>query len=291
MKFTRGVVYLKKKKLYNLLFQVFLGLFLLVIIIFTLYPVLYSILGSLKTNMELTMGGRIFPKKLMFSNYVYAFQKAKFTQYTINSIVLSGLATVFALITSSLAGFCMARYNFPGKKILMSLYLSLMFISLGAVSLYPQYRLMHDLGLTSNLLGLALVLTGGQSSNVFLIMGFVKSVPRELDESAYLDGCGTFRIYWNIILPLIRPILGVVALFSFRAAWNDYITSMVFTLSKPALKTLTVAVVGLRYSANAAAEWHIMAAGAAIAIIPILIIYVFTNKQFISGLTAGAVKG
>jgi len=173
----------------------------------------------------------------------------------------------------------------------MSLYLGLMFISLGAVSLYPQYMLMHKLGLTNSLVGLAIVLTGGQSANVFLIMGFTQSIPRELDESAYIDGCGPFRIYWSIILPLIKPILAVVALFTFRTAWNDYITSLVFTMSKPELKPLTVAVVALRYSVNAAAEWHIMAAGACIALVPILIVYAFANKQFIAGLTAGAVKG
>ena len=94
-----------------------------------------------------------------------------------------------------------------------------------------------------------------------------------------------------MILPLTKPILAVVALFSFRNAWNDYITGLVMTITTPKLKTLTVAVVQLKYSVNAAAEWHIMLAGASIAIIPILIVYMFANKQFIAGLTAGAVKG
>jgi raffinose/stachyose/melibiose transport system permease protein len=227
----------------------------------------------------------------MWSNYVYAMKTANFIRYTGNSLFLCTFTSVLALITSSLAGYTVARHEFHGKKLLMSLYLGLMFISLGAVSLYPQYMLMHKLGLTNSLVGLAIVLTGGQSANVFLIMGFTQSIPRELDESAYIDGCGPFRIYWSIILPLIKPILAVVALFTFRTAWNDYITSLVFTMSKPELKPLTVAVVALRYSVNAAAEWHIMAAGACIALVPILIVYAFANKQFIAGLTAGAVKG
>ena len=141
------------------------------------------------------------------------------------------------------------------------------------------------------MMGLALILTGGQVSNIFLIAGFARSVPKELDDAATIDGAGVFRIYWQIIVPMIRPILGIVALFSFRTAWNEFITAQVFTMSNPNLKTLSVAVANLRYSSNAAAEWHIMAAGASIALIPILIVYLLANKQFIAGITAGAVKG
>ncbi len=279
------------KKSFSLIGKLVILLFLLVIVIMTVYPVIYALLGSLKTNQELVSGGSILPKKLMFSNYAYAFKEAKFMAYSINSMLLCGLTTIFAMVTSSLAGYVVARHDFYGKKILMTLYLGLMFISLGAVSLYPQYKLMHNLGLTGNLIGLALVLTGGQAANIFLINGFIKSLPKELDESAKIDGCSAFSIYLRIILPLLKPILAVVGLFTFRTAWNDYITSLIFTMGVPKLKPLTVAVVGLRYSANAAAEWHIMVAGASIAILPIIIIYLFANKQFISGLTAGAVKG
>ena len=134
-------------------------------------------------------------------------------------------------------------------------------------------------------------MTGGQAANIFLVSGFVRGVPKELDEAATIDGAGMFRIFWQIIVPAIKPILGVVALFSFRQAWNEFVSAQVFTMSNPGLKTLSVAVANLRYSANAAAEWHIMAAGASIALLPILIVYLFANRQFITGLTAGAVKG
>lgn len=268
-----------------------LSLFLLIIVVFTLYPVVYTLLGSLKSNMELQAGGSFWPKEWLFSNYAVAFRKAEFLKYTGNSIVLSVLTMGIALITSSLTGYILARHNFAGKRILITSYLAVMFIALGPIILYPQYKLMNSIGLTGNLVGLALVLTGGQASNIFLVQGFIKSVPKELDESAYMDGAGYFRIYWNLILPLIRPVLGVVALFSFRAAWNDYVTALVFSIPNPAIRPLAVAVVGLRYSANAAAELHIMTAGASIALLPILIVYFFTNKQFISGLTAGSIKG
>lgn len=276
-----------KKTATSLVIIAFLGF----MILFTVYPVLYTILGSFKTNLELQTGGTFLPTEWKFSNYIEAFQKAQFLKYTWNSVILSGLTMLFALVTSSLAAYVVARHQFAGKKLLMASYLAFMFVALGPITLYPQYMLMNELGLTGNLVGLALVLTGGQASNIFLTIGFIKTVPKELDESALMDGASYFRIYYSLMLPLIRPILGVVALFSFRLAWNDYITSLVFSISNADIKPLTVAVVGLRYSANAAAELHIMTAGASIAIIPILIVYLFANRQFISGLTAGAVKG
>ena len=122
-------------------------------------------------------------------------------------------------------------------------------------------------------------------------MGFVKTIPIELDEAATIDGCTPYGTYFRVILPLLKPILAVVALFSFRTAWNNYLVSFIISIFTPSIKTLTVAVVQLKYSVNAAAEWHIMLAGASLSILPILILYVFANKQFIGGLTAGSVKG
>lgn len=271
--------------------QVVKWLFVGSMCVFTLYPVVYTLLGSFKTNAELTLGGSIFPKEWQFSNYVYAFQQLDFGQYTFNSLMLALLTVVFTVATASMAAYVIARRDFPGKKILTTAYLLSMFISVGSVALYPEYRLLNALGLTGNMSGLALLLTGGQAANIFMISGFVRGVPKELDEAAIIDGAGTFRVFWQIIVPAIKPILGVIALFAFRTAWNEFVNVQVFTMANPGLRTLSVAVANLRYSANAAAEWHIMTAGASIALIPMLIVYLLANRQFITGLTAGAVKG
>ncbi len=265
--------------------------FLAVMIVFTLYPVIYTVLGSFKTNAELTQGGGFFPAVWHFENYYQAFVQADFTKYTMNSVIVSVSVTLLAVITCSLAGFILARRNFVGKKILLALYMSMMFVSLGSVTLYPIYELLRALKINKTIFALVVALTGGQATNVFLVMGFTQGIPKELDEAAIIDGCSLYGVYSRIILPLSKPILAVVALFSFRNAWNDYVTSLIMTIASPKLQTLTVAVVQLKYSVNAAAEWHIMLAGASIAIIPILIVYLLANKQFIAGLTAGAVKG
>ena len=281
----------RKDVILGIVGQILKWIFVGTMCIFTLYPVIYTLLGSFKTNAELTLGGSLFPSEWQFSNYTYAFSKLNFGQYTLNSVTLALLTVAFTLITASMAAYIIARRDFPGKKILTTAYLLSMFVSVGSVALYPLYNLLHALGLTSSMVGLALLLTGGQASNIFMISGFVRNVPKELDEAAYIDGAGTFRVFLTIIVPAIKPILGVVSLFAFRTAWNEFVTAQVFTMTNPNLKTLSVAVANLRYSANAAAEWHIMTAGASIALIPILIVYLLANRQFIAGLTAGAVKG
>lgn len=262
-----------------------------IMVLFTLYPIVYTLLGAFKSNAELTLGNSFLPQQWHPENFYDAFVRSNFSKYFVNSAIISLSVMILAVITTSLAGYVFARREFAGKKFWLGLYTTLMFIALGSVTLYPTYTLLAKLKINKILLGLILTLLGAQISNVMLVRGFVNGIPRELDEAAYLDGCNPFQIYWKIIFPLIRPIIAVVALFSFRTAWNDYITTLVFSISMPALRTLTVAVVQLRYSANAAAEWHIMLAGASIAIIPILIVYMFCHKQFIGGLTAGAVKG
>lgn len=269
-----------------------IGIFLAIMVIFTLYPIIYAVIGSFKTNSELTAGGSFFPQSgWHIENYWNAFVQADFAKYTWNSVLISISSMLIAVITSSLAGFVFARRNFVGKKLFMMLYVGLMFVALGSVTLYPIYNLLMALGLHKSAIGLILALTGGQASNVLLVMGFVKSIPKELDEAAIIDGCSIYGIFFKVIMPLIKPIMAVVALFTFRNSWNDYVTTLIMSISMPKLRTLTVAVVQLKYSMNAAAEWHVMLAGASIAIIPILIVYFFANKQFIAGLTAGAVKG
>ncbi|RHP36245.1 carbohydrate ABC transporter permease [Lachnotalea sp. AF33-28] len=278
-------------KINKVIGQVLKWLFVGAMCLFTIYPVIYAVVGSFKTNAELTLGGGFFPEKWHYENYTYAFEQLDFGRYTANSVMLSLFTVLFSVVTASMAAYVMARRTFPGKKLMSALYLCSMFVSIGSVALYPLYKLLSGLGLTKSVIGLALLMTGGQAANIFLVSGFVRGVPKELDEAATIDGAGMFRIFWQIIVPAIKPILGVVALFSFRQAWNEFVSAQVFTMSNPGLKTLSVAVANLRYSANAAAEWHIMAAGASIALLPILIVYLFANRQFITGLTAGAVKG
>ncbi len=167
-----------------------------------------------------------------------------------------------------------------------------MFINIGSMSLRPLFELAVDLNMNRSMWSIILICIGtSQVTNIFLVRGYMATIPRELDEAAAMDGCSFFRIYYQIVLPLLKPVLATVALMSFRSAWNEFIMPQVFTMSNPELRPLTVGVIALKTVGDGAAAWNIMFAGTAMSIVPIIVVYLLTSKYFMSGLTVGAVKG
>ncbi|MGN6710237.1 carbohydrate ABC transporter permease [Anaerocolumna jejuensis] len=284
-----GAVKSTATKIQNLLIQIFL----IFVMMLTIYPILYVILGSFKGNQELLLGGiNLIPRKFIISNYTEAWTLGNFGVYTVNSIVLSISIMVLTLVITSMAGYCLARKKFWGSRVIYGLLLIFMFINVGSVSLRPLFELSVKVGMNKSLLSVILISTGtAQAANIFLIRGFMNSIPKELDEAAKIDGCTFFQIYCRIILPVLKPILATVGLLSFRSGWNEYILPLVFTMSNEKLRPLTVGVVQLRNAGDGAAAWNIMFAGSTIAIVPIIVIYMFFSKHFMEGMTSGAVKG
>lgn len=267
-----------------------LWIFLLAFAFITLVPVMITILGSFKTNMELTTGATFLPGSWQFSNYAEAWQQANFSTYTVNSLIVSLSTVAGTLLVSSMAAYVVDRMEFAGKKIYVSLQAFTMFVAVGAVVLRPQFDLMVKLHLHSSLWGVILILISAHASIFFILLSFMKGIPRELDEAARIDGSSLSRTFWTIILPLLGPGLGVGALFTFRGAWNEYLLPLVFTMTKPELQTLTVGLANLKYGISAASQTHYMMAGACLSILPILVAYVFANKSFMQ-MTAGSLKG
>lgn len=266
-------------------------LFLLIVAAIVIFPVAYALLGSLKSNQELTLGGTILPREWRFDNYVTAWNIANFGKYISNSLFLCFWVVLGAMFTASMTAYCIARRQFPGRNLLIGTYTAMMFISLGPLTLRPLYQLAVDTGTNNSLWPLIIIMIGGQGVNIFILQAYIKTIPRELDEAAAIDGAGFFRIYWQIVIPLAKPALGVVGLFEFRHTWNEYLLPMVFTINTPDLRPLSVGIVALRYDDSAATQWNLMLTGAAISIIPLLIVYAFTNRTFIAGLSSGALKG
>lgn len=271
----------------------FVYIFLVIVGLLTLYPLVYIILGSFKENRELLLGGlNLLPEKFILSNYTTAWTMGNFGRYTMNSIFLSFSVMVIVLISSSMAGYCFSRKDFFMKNFIYGVMIAFMFINVGSISLRPLFELATSLKLNTSLWGVIFISAGSaQATNIFLVRGYMNSIPKELDEAAKIDGCTFFQTYWMIIIPVLKPVLATIALLSFRSAWNEYILPLVFTMSNAKLRPLTVGVVSLRMAGDGAAAWNIMFAGSAISIIPIVVIYMFTSKYFMSGLTVGAVKG
>lgn len=274
----------------RMLGQIVLWIFLLAIAFLTIFPVLIAILGSFKTNLELTTGATIFPSNWMFENYVQAWKQANFSTFTWNSMFVSISTTVGTLIVASMAAYVIDRLGFPGKKLYIAIQGCTLFVSVGAVVLRPQFELMISLNLHTSLWAVVLILISAHAYIFFILLSFMNGIPRELDEAATIDGCSLGGTYWRVILPLLRPGLAVCALFTFRAAWNEYLLPLVFTMSKPNLQTLTVGLANLKYGVAAASQTHFMMAGACLSILPILVVYIFANKSFMQ-MTSGSLKG
>lgn len=268
-------------------------LFMTFVALITLYPIIYVVFGSFKLNQELLVGGiNILPSKWIVSNFVEAWNAANFAVYTFNSIFLASGVMIVTLLVTSMAGYVFSRKNFRGKELIYGLFVAFMFVNVGSVTLRPLFELAVKLHMNTSLWSVVIISAGtGQATYIFLIRGFMNSVPKELDEAAKIDGCTFFQTFHKVMLPVLKPILATVALLSFRGGWNEYILPLVFTMTDKTKRPLTVGVTMLKNSGDGAAAWNIMFAGATIAIVPILVIYIIASKYFINGMTAGAVKG
>lgn len=269
-----------------------LYLVLAVILVLICFPIVYAVGGSFKTTSEFLLGGlKIFPSEWQFVNYMKAWTQANFARYTWNSVLYSGLSVIGIIFTASMTGYTMSRCNFPGKALLNTAFGFMLFL-IGAVTLFPIFMLCKQLGLLDSISGMVITqIAISQPFYCILIMGYCNGISKEIDEAATIDGAGFFRIYATIILPVIKPILATTGILAFRDAWNNYMMPLAFTLSRSELRTLTVGVVLLKDQGDGVAAWSTMLAGTVMSIVPILIAYLFFNRYFIEGMTAGAIKG
>lgn len=280
---------MKKQKLVSnlLVFGV-----LSVVFVIAIFPVLYTILGSFKGNLELLTSNSLFPKKFVLDNYVQAWNMANFEKYTLNSIFMSGTIVLGSIFSTTIAGYVFERGVFPGKELMFAMVVSSMFVSLGSLTLYPTYVIAKFFHINKSLWGVIIIRVFGLNvTNLFITRSYIRTLSREIDEAAKVDGCSFFSIYTRVIFPLLKPLIATIAILEFRHSWNDYLMPMVFTLSNKDRMPLIVGVMNLKGSGEAASSWNLMLAGSSIALIPMIVVYLFFNRYFIEGLTAGAVKG
>ncbi|MBD2846306.1 carbohydrate ABC transporter permease [Paenibacillus sp. IB182496] len=259
-----------------------------------LFPVIYIFLASFKSNQELLAGGvGLLPRQFTLANYVNAWKAANFSRYTFNSLFFTGTVTAVTVLFSTMMGYCFQRKSFPGKRFMLGTFYFSMFVA-GAVTIYPVFMLVVQAELHRTLLGLILATLGGSSIlTTLLVIGYLKGIPKELDESAIIDGCGVFGVYARILLPVITPVVGVVTLITFQGTWNSYMLPLALTLTSPDNRPLSVGVTSLAYVSGpqGGMQWDLLIAGSCMSIIPIAVVYLWANRFFISGITAGALKG
>lgn len=280
-----------KNKLMKLLGKAGIYLFLIIVSVIVLFPILYSIMGSLKPVSELLTESGFFPKEVVWSNYVRAFKEANFIGYIGNSVLYSTVGMIISIFNVCVLGFCLANQDFPGKKVLKFLILATMFVALGPMTLYPKLEIIRSMGLTGTRTAIILGTITTAGADVFVFEAYFRSQGKAIDEAAGLDGCNIFQRFFYIGLPLAKPMIGTFSIIFFNRIWNDFFWPYVMTFTNTKIQPLVVAVIALKDSTGeAATEWGLLLAGVSLAVLPVVIVYVLTSKWVIAGVTEGAVK-
>jgi ABC-type glycerol-3-phosphate transport system permease component len=258
--------------------------------VIVLGPVGWALATSFKTEVEaVAVPPTLWPKVATLENYFKVFRDQSFLQDFWNSVAYAVGAVALALLVGIPAGYAAARFSFKGKRVLMLVILATSMVP-GVALLVPTYYLLDAAGLLNSGIVVTIILSARIiPQTVWFIANFVEAVPVEIEDSAFMDGANRFQIVWNLILPLIRPGIAAVATIGIVTTWNDYITVAVFA-PEVAKRTLQVALVNQVFDAIGI-SWSYMMAFVVIASTPIILMFGFVQRWFISGLTAGAVKG
>ncbi|KQW80033.1 sugar ABC transporter permease [Devosia sp. Root413D1] len=228
----------------------------------------------------------LFTADPQVENYVRIFSTIPFGRAMANSLVVSVLVTLLQLITCSMAAYAFACLRFRGREVLFLIYLAALMVP-SQVTLIPNFILIKSLGWIDTYQGLILPYAFS-SFGTFLLRQYLKSIPAELLEAARIDGASHAQIYLTIVLPLAKPALGALAIFTFVAQWNNFLWPLI-TTTKPDMQVAIVALATLQGQYNT--DWPLLMTGSVIAIVPVLLVFVFGNRAFIAGLTTGAFGG
>ena len=267
---------------------------LIFVSLLSIFPFIWLISTSLKGLDEniFAYPPVLMPQQFTWDNYLGVWDKVNFMGYFINSMIVAGLTVFLNLLLSSLAAYPLARMNFAGKKVVFFAILATIMVPFQALML-PVYLItikLHLLDSVNNIMGyIGLVMPFAVSAfGIFLMRQAFLTVPKEMEEAAIVDGCNVFQVFFKVVLPMVKPTLAVLAIFTFIGSWGEFLWPSI-VLTKDAMYTLPVGVNNLQgmFSSN----WRFIAAGSILSTIPILIFFLALQKYFISGENDGAVKG
>ncbi len=252
-----------------------------------LLPLVWMISTSLKANRQIfAFPPEWIPNPVIWLNYPDVFDYAPFLLYFRNTVFIVGTCVVGVTMSSSLVAYGFARLSAPGKNILFMLMLSTMMLPY-MVWMIPLYVLFTKFGWVDTFYPLTVPAFFGSPLYIFLLRQFFMGIPRELEDAATMDGCGYLRTYWQIMMPLVKPALATVAIFTFMATWNDFLGPLLY-LQSPEYYTVAV---GLQVFLSAhSADWGLLMAASTMVVIPVIIVFFFAQKQFIRGIVLSGLK-
>lgn len=265
-------------------------LFLILGLFIVLTPFIYMALTSLTENaFTLPKPNELIKQDKSFNNYLEAWNKNSFERYFLNSLFVASMTAFFAILFSSMTAYAFARFKFPLKEFLFKLFLFSMMVP-GVLNIIPQFTIIDSLGLVDTYTGLLLIYVGaGIAGNTFFLRGFFERIPRELEESVIIDGGGKWTIFRHIFIPLSKPSLATLAIFTFSAAWDEFFVALTI-IKTESKRTLPIAL--QLFQGQYASDWGLIFAASIIAIVPIILIFIVFQKKFVQSTTGeGAVKG
>jgi len=252
------------------------------------FPFLWTVLSSFKDISQIfVVPPKWIPDPFVWANYPSSLEAMPFGKAYWNSFYITIVVVLCTLATSSMAAYGFAKIRFPGANAIFILFLATMMIP-RQVTMIPLYLVMDAIGWLDSHLSIIVPSALFNAFAVFLLRQFVMGIPRDLEEAGIMDGAGPLRIYWTIILPLIRPALAAIGIFTFLGAWNNFLEPLIY-LNTP--ENFTVPILLNTFKGLYTADWALMMAGTTISVIPVLVVYMIAQKQIIEGVTLTGIKG
>lgn len=278
----------KKLSVGAIVIKILIALFLLFIIFISVVPFLWVFISSFRSNGDIISGSFSFTQGIQFKNYPKAFSMAPMIEFFGNSIIIAVCGTFLNLIVMGMAAYAIARFTFKGKNFIKLLFASVLFIPCAAL-LQPLYTTMNNLELYDKKFGLILVYAGlGMATSFYIMMSYYLTIPKSLEEAAYIDGAGFFKTYITIILPISKPCLATAGVLQFLLCWNEFQFALTLTTG---LKSRTLPIALYYFTSQFASDYGAMFAAVTLIALPSILVYCLLQKQVIAGLTSGAVKG
>lgn len=277
--------YYKTKKV---VINVLVHMFLLAVSVTCIFPLLWMVASSLKTQETIFKDMSLLPANPHFENYVRAWVEGGFGRYFLNSIFYTVVVVVGIVVVSSMAAYAFSRLKFPGKNLFFFMFMAAMMIPIPG-SFVPLYVLLNKLHLRNTPIGYILCMVNvGLSTSIFLLKTFFDKMPKELEDAARIDGCTKLGIWWHVALPLAKPVLAVVVVLNALNVWNEYILALIVFDSKP-LMPLQVALT--QFGGEFVTQYPLLMAGLTITALPIILVYLLMQKYIVKGVTQGALVG
>jgi len=278
----------RKYKVERLLKDSVIHLFLIAVSVTCIFPLLWMVGSSLKTQQTIFSDMSIIPAHPVWSNFYSAWTKGGFGMYFLNSLFYTVTVVSGIVLISSLAAFAFSRLRFPGRNILFYMFLAAMMIPLPG-SFVPLYVLMTKLHLINTRIGYILCMINvGLSFSIYLLKTFFDKMPIELEDAARIDGCSRLGIWWNVALPLARPAIAVIVIFSSLNVWNEYILATLIFSSKSLMPLQRGLMI---FQGAHITQYSLLMAGMTITTLPIILVYLVMQRHIIKGITAGAIVG